>query len=493
MFRTFWAALVAIELIMATGSTLQATQLPHYDETTKLSSRAKENLAKILRYNTTRQLTPLVERAALNRSIVRKGGPQLGPPLLRPTAVKGTAEIPVLTVMFKDTAGKPYADGTLQKQLFESHATGTLTDYYFEVSEGRLTVTGKVSTWLPLPQNATYYSGNSGCNGLCPESHEHMYELITAALQGNDTAIDYGRFDNDGPDGKANSGDDDGYVDFVAIVHAQSGGECKDSNTIWSHRWSLQNLNGQAFETNDAGQRGAKIRVDDYVIMPALACDNRKPTAIGVFAHEFGHAFGLPDLYDTDGGSEGVGGWDLMGSGSWGGDGYSHPEKPSHMGAWSKEYLGWLKSKEIASDTANFELSCASDKSTAIRIDIDKDRAYLLEYRRQTRFDSSLAGSGLLIWYVDNRVLKPGMKNNTVNADEDRPGLSLIQADGNDDLQHERNRGDAKDVFPRPGKVNHFDGQTTPKTSGTIAVCNIRQSGDAMVFDIKTSTSRCAH
>jgi hypothetical protein len=258
MFQTFWAATVAIGLIMTTGTTLHATQLPHYDETTKLSPRAKENLAKILRYNTTRQLTPLVERAALNRSIVRKGGPLLGPPLLRPTAVKGTAEIPVLTVMFKDTASEPYAVGKLQKQLFESFATGTLTDYYREVSEDRLKVTGEVSKWLQLPQNAAYYTGNSGCNGLCPESHEQMYELITAALQGNDTAIDFGRFDNDGPDGKPNSGDDDGFVDFVAIVHAQSGGECKDSSTIWSHRWSLQNLNGQSFESNDAGQKGAK-------------------------------------------------------------------------------------------------------------------------------------------------------------------------------------------------------------------------------------------
>ncbi len=40
----------------------------------------------------------------------------------------------------------------------------------------------------------------------------------------------------------------------------------------------------------------------------------------GVFAHEMGHAaFGLPDLYDTDNSSEGLGNWSLMAGGSWNG------------------------------------------------------------------------------------------------------------------------------------------------------------------------------
>ena len=60
---------------------------------------------------------------------------------------------------------------------------------------------------------------------------------------------------------------------------------------------------------------------------------------IGVFAHEFGHAFGLPDLYDTDSrptaSRRESATWCLMASGSWGGDNRS-PELPSHMSAWAK-------------------------------------------------------------------------------------------------------------------------------------------------------------
>ncbi len=129
-----------------------------------------------------------------------------------------------------------------------------------------------------------------------------------------------------GPTAIANSGDDDGVVDFVAIVQPNRGGECKSGDNVWSHRFALTELGGGGFfETNDAAASGQKIRIDDYVVVPALSCDGSM-TTIGVYCHEFGHAFGLPDLYDTDesnGKSAGVGWWDLMGSGSMGGDGKS--------------------------------------------------------------------------------------------------------------------------------------------------------------------------
>ena len=38
---------------------------------------------------------------------------------------------------------------------------------------------------------------------------------------------------------------------------------------------------------------------------------------LGVMAHEMGHGLNLPDLYDLDGSSYGVGDWSLMGLGMW--------------------------------------------------------------------------------------------------------------------------------------------------------------------------------
>ena len=75
---------------------------------------------------------------------------------------------------------------------------------------------------------------------------------------------------------------------------------------------------------------------------------------MGVFAHEYGHDLGLPDLYDTSGGENGTGFWTLMSSGSWIDTGQDTTgNAPSHMGAWEKFQLGWL----------NYEVAYAGQKS----------------------------------------------------------------------------------------------------------------------------------
>ena len=87
----------------------------------------------------------------------------------------------------------------------------------------------------------------------------------------------------------------------------------------------------RAASTDDARAGGGSIQLLDYLLMPALSCDNGQ-IEIGVFCHEYGHAFGLPDLYDTNGQGEGIGHWGLMGSGNW-----NAPSNPAHMSAWAKE------------------------------------------------------------------------------------------------------------------------------------------------------------
>src|SRR3972149_3194223 len=73
---------------------------------------------------------------------------------------------------------------------------------------------------------------------------------------------------------------------------------------------------------------------------------------IGIMAHELGHLmFSLPDLYDTDGSSEGIGAFDLMGSGSWGAASETNNGSyPTQLSAWSKEYLSWGTVNTVSSD-----------------------------------------------------------------------------------------------------------------------------------------------
>ncbi|MDH3215894.1 MAG: M6 family metalloprotease domain-containing protein [Candidatus Krumholzibacteria bacterium] len=272
-------------------------------------------------------------------------------------AVTGTIEVPVIMIKYADTPTDPYPASSLQAQLFDGpNPTGTMTELYTEMSYGNVTLTGTVYGWVQASQDDLYYEG--GAQGLsCTQSKTG--QLILEALQSVDGSVDFGIYDNDGPDGIANSGDDDGLVDFVAIVQPEIGAECDNGPHMWSHRWVVGGWpefgnvcgNPQAFgspwPTNDpsANGGGEVIRVWDYTVQPAVGSnDGCDPgiVEIGVFSHEFGHAFGLPDLYDIDFGGEGIGFYGLMGSGNW-----NRPTNPAHMSVWSKMELGWVLPTDV--------------------------------------------------------------------------------------------------------------------------------------------------
>ncbi len=64
-------------------------------------------------------------------------------------------------------------------------------------------------------------------------------EFIKELLDARDGSVDFGQYDNDGPDGVPNSGDDDGFVDLLCVMHSLPGAECGTyPNNISSHTWS---------------------------------------------------------------------------------------------------------------------------------------------------------------------------------------------------------------------------------------------------------------
>ncbi len=76
--------------------------------------------------------------------------------------------------------------------------------------------------------------------------------------------------------------------------------------------------------------------VGDYTIQPENG-------GMSVFAHEYTHDLGLPDLYDTDGGENSVNYWSLMAqSRESGPNDDSIGNRASDLGAWDKLQLGWL-------------------------------------------------------------------------------------------------------------------------------------------------------
>ena len=414
-----------------------------------------------------------------------------GPAAVTPAAgvaVEGTQSIPVLALKFSDTGANPIDVAQLQKELFDGPwPTGTMTEYYKEISYGRFEVKGKVQPFKTLKNRATFYSG--GCNGLCEQAKVPDMLKETLTLNGS---LDWGQFDNDGPDGKPNSGDDDGFVDFVAFVHPNVGGECGSNSFIWSHRFNLSGWGVKPFVTKSARSGGGTIMVDDYVVMPAKACDGKTMIQIGVFAHEFGHVFGLPDLYDTDddnGVSEGAGNWCLMAAGSWGGDGNS-PQRPAHMSAWSKTYLGWVLPSLQTVNLPSASIKNAESNAFAIKVPISTTQSYLVENRQKTKFDDTLPIGGLLVWKINDTVVNAGLANNSVNANETNQGVELVEADGRNDLDGAANRGDAGDPFPGSKNVKAFDNTTKPASIGKLALCEIGAPGETMTARL-SMTGRC--
>ena len=406
------------------------------------------------------------------------------------TFVKGTRGFPVVPVLYANTSTAPYASSQLARQLFGSWPTGTLADLYAEMSYGHLAVTGEVHDWVRLSRDDSWYE--DGALGLT----DKLGDLLDEAFAGLDADVDLARFDNDGPDGAPNSGDDDGYVDFVVVVQPERGAECGGNENVWSHRFRYRTLKGRDFETGDEAASGGRVRIDDYVVLPARACDGPM-VEIGAFAHELGHAFGLPDLYDPSGRSGGIGVWGLMGSG-----GLNTPSRPAHLTAWSKAYLGWARLEDVDRSSRGHRLPPIEVKApgeahgVALRVfphgkaDTGRREYFVLENRQRLGFDLSARCAGLLVWHVDERLLDQRIERNEVVPARHQP-LDLEEADGKAGLDRPGYRGGTADCFPGTGDVRLFSDGTTPgaltldgKPSGIVVRFQGRETDGTLLLDV---------
>ena len=206
----------------------------------------------------------------------------------------------------------------------------SLRDYYTEVSYGKFTISqdSDISQWLRAPNDYSYYIGDSF--GIYPGTYPHNVQgIVIAACSLADPYIDFSEYD----------GDADGIVDAIFIVHAGPGAEeTGNVNHVWSHQWQLSNTGSGCpgpYQTNDG------VDIDQYSMEPERFETVTGRITVGVFAHEFGHVLGLPDLYDRDGSTYGIGWFGLMAAGSWGdGNGQGLPgQYPTHFCAWSKYQL----------------------------------------------------------------------------------------------------------------------------------------------------------
>jgi immune inhibitor A len=258
--------------------------------------------------------------------------------------------------------------------------------FYKAQSSGRYSINGEVTDWVRVPFNGPRYGsnamGDAGAWTLIADAINTWTRDQLAAGKTIDEVKTYLQqfdvWDRYDYDADGNFDEPDGYIDHFQIVHSgageETGGGTLGADAIWSHRWfAFYNWRGTAgpsynkygglefgggWGANPSGSTSGSanaavgasranvvdayaatptgIWVGDYTIQPENG-------GLGVFAHEFGHDLGLPDHYDTNGGSNGVGFWNLMASGSYLGDGIEDiGATPGHITAWDKLQLGWL-------------------------------------------------------------------------------------------------------------------------------------------------------
>ncbi len=345
------------------------------------------------------------------------------------------------------------------------NAYGSVKDYYRETSHGHVEIESIVSDWVTLPHEEAYYGANDA-NGEDVRRQELAEDSI-AALNG--AGFDFSQGDGDG----------NGYVDMLTIIHSGLGEEYSGNppECIWSFMRDLW----------------PTVSVDGVTIPTCCSAPERRNGStsiirIGVICHELAHILGLPDLYDTDFSSSGIGVWDVMAAGCWGGDMYS-AQRPVHFSAWSKKKLGWVTPTEIDASDSPVTVPQIEQTSCPVvyRISCEMgDREYLLVENRQKRsYDANLPSSGLLVWHIDD--------NKSDNRDEDTHYMvGLLQADGMRDLENGSDRGDAGDPFPgstanrsltptsNPSSDSYFNGDTY------ISMTSISDPADEMTFSLST-------
>ncbi|MEO0080652.1 MAG: M6 family metalloprotease domain-containing protein, partial [candidate division WOR-3 bacterium] len=297
-----------------------------------------------------------------------------------------------------------------------------------------------------------------GIFGRFPHNSQGLVaELVAKA----DPYIDFSRFDND----------HDKVVDGLLLVHAGPGAEETGRPTdIWSHKWQLSD---PSLGSPGPVQTLDGVSVDQFSIQPERFDDGGLIT-VGVFCHEFGHILGLPDLYDTDYSSEGLGFVCLMAAGSWGRASQSERfgSSPVHPCAWAKYLLGWTRPESLerggVESLPGARISAAGSAPVAFRILANPDGVdwtssgtgkgeyFLVENRQRIGFDRGLPGSGLLILHIDEAQ--------SGNDNERRPLVGILQADGSPEFALRKgDRGGDADLWKdSPVGVRNW---TTPSTA----------------------------
>jgi len=399
----------------------------------------------------------------------------------------GEVKMIVLPALFSDSSEPPFEPEEIEEALF-AFSGNTIPRYFLENSRGAFVAYGDVAPWVRTSVTLLEAAGSVNGHGLWgPRMRDYLREAVHLA----DPHVDFGAYDNDGPDGLPNSGDDDGVVDAVNIEFPEPSGSCPGGPGIWPH------FSGLNEETDDLRPDGTPIVIGPYFAESTTECDGMSIQSPGTVAHEFGHRLGLPDFYRMPGGVEdilpskrhwNIGCFGIMGAGGWGcGSGPTGTDfGPTNLSPLSKARLGWVTPTVVSPvRNAEFYLPPVHSSGEVLRLDLDAggNEYLLVENRIRTGFDGDLPASGVLVYHVDRLS-----RDRETNPGDPIPySYYLVEADGDFELRRTEaeggNRGEAEDMFGwdgGEGSVGQFQMPWTRSHSGAttpVVIHSIRREG----------------
>jgi len=280
----------------------------------------------------------------------------------------------------------------------------SLKQYYWDASYQQLTVESPfyptpsgnniVSYVDPQPRgyfqpynavtNPIGYTGGNNSNQRTQREHQMLKRAVDFIAPQVPTTLNI-------------DSDNDGYVDNANFFIKGASGAW--ASLLWPHRWGLYTevamINGK--------------RVMDY----NFNMENHTATSgVSVLAHEFGHSLGAPDYYRyPNQGEPGtpVGTWDLMAS---------DMNPPQSMSAYTKwYYMQWVPQIPLATTSGVYTLypNSVNRLNHAIRVASPNSTTdyFVVEYRNKNTglIDSTIAGSGLVVWRVNSSMSGQGNSN----------------------------------------------------------------------------------
>ena len=349
----------------------------------------------------------------------------------------GSLHFPMILVQFSDLKFRVAETDELVWQAFNNLAnevgysanggTGSIhdyyvdnsmnqTDFYFDVY-GPVTVSGTYADYGADKQSEVMdYSGEPAAEALM----EAVYLLVEE--KGSNI---FDPYDNDG----------DGWVDAVFMYYAgHNQAEGGPADTIWPHEWSVDAYD-YCFGTNYSEEVFGNVRFGTYSCSSELKGNyGVNMCGIGTAVHEFGHALGLPDLYDTnyndygDGKCGGVYDFSPMCGGSYNNSGRT----PACFTIEERVMMGWADGIEPMPTEGTITIPALATSNTAYKEETDNPDEYFVFECRDGRGWDSYVTTGMVVYHVDksaNEVViytGPGEYYNTTAGGvwEDRWGIN---------------------------------------------------------------------